>query len=488
MVIPTPVRWVHVSLCLTVIVALPVSAQDVPAGARLRPFASDVAVLRWLDGPEPATRSRNRGRRRVRTSTGTTATATAVPAVCAAPIGISIDSSLRGRGRSEARVTVRAATAEGAPLQQSTVGADSVRAQTDSVGVARIPIANAGEVEARSVTMFARRIGMSPRSWSVKLRDGDRVTVDVPLCAQEMQLSAVTVTGASADAITNVQTEGVDEGGIVKRRGNLLIILRRGRLFTVSTASNALRPIAQVDAYGPGVDPRGTWYDEMLVAGNRVVVVGYSYSRGGTELGVFALGQRGTLRHLDTYQLTGSDYYSSRNYAARLIGTELIVYTPVPLRRSGAKVRLPALRHWRPAGQRNGDTAMFRPILTSNRIFRVDRDEDGARNEATLHTVIRCDIAASPMRCGSTAVAASPGHVFHVSRSAVYVAAVPWQARSFSATTIFRLPLSGAAPSAIRVNGAPLDQFSFLERRGALHLVLLDGGQGDGMWPHCSAA
>ena len=36
-----------------------------------------------------------------------------------------------------------------------------------------------------------------------------------------------------SESITNVQTAGVDEGGIVKRAGDHLVILRRGRLFPV---------------------------------------------------------------------------------------------------------------------------------------------------------------------------------------------------------------------------------------------------------------
>ena len=46
-----------------------------------------------------------------------------------------------------------------------------------------------------------------------------------------------TVGEASAPpSITNTQEAGVDEGGIVKVRGDILVILRRGRLFTVSIA------------------------------------------------------------------------------------------------------------------------------------------------------------------------------------------------------------------------------------------------------------
>jgi len=43
-----------------------------------------------------------------------------------------------------------------------------------------------------------------------------------------------------------------------------------------------------------------------------------------------------------------NDYYSSRNYASRLIGDKLIMYSPLylnPLRRSFAA--FPAMRKWR---------------------------------------------------------------------------------------------------------------------------------------------
>ena len=133
----------------------------------------------------------------------------------------------------------------------------------------------------------------------------------------------------TASSITNTQEVGVDEGGIIKMKGDLLIVLRRGRVFTVSTRDGDLRPIDAIDAFPPGVDPGGDWYDEMLVTGNRVIVIGYSYARGGTEINRFQLGRDGSLSYEDSYHLRSNDYYSSRNYASRLIGTRLIVYTPL---------------------------------------------------------------------------------------------------------------------------------------------------------------
>ncbi len=55
--------------------------------------------------------------------------------------------------------------------------------------------------------------------------------------------------GKDDESITNTQTAGVDEGGIVKVHGDHLVILRRGRLFTVKIGDNALKPVSSVDAY-----------------------------------------------------------------------------------------------------------------------------------------------------------------------------------------------------------------------------------------------
>jgi len=131
------------------------------------------------------------------------------------------------------------------------------------------------------------------------------------------------------ESITNVQHAGVDEGGIVKLHGDHLVVLRRGRLFTVAIGDGALRPVSLVNAFGPDLDPRNTWYDEMLVSEDTIAVIGYSYQRGGTEVGLFSIDQAGKLSYRSTYHLRSKEYYSSRNYASRLIGSKLIFYTPL---------------------------------------------------------------------------------------------------------------------------------------------------------------
>ena len=294
---------------------------------------------------------------------------------------------------------------------------------------------------------------------------------------------------AAADSITNVQTAGVDEGGIVKRAGDFLIVLRRGRLFTVRVGGDALQPAAALDAYAPGSSPQGAWYDELLVAGRDVVVIGYSYARGGTEIGLFELDGDGGLRYRATHHLRSFDYYSSRNYASRLIGRKLVFYTPTLLSPWGGQPwqQFPAARRW----QGESDASGFHRILPATRVYRTD-DEFEPGEPLALHTVTTCELGGDDLRCESTAVLGPAGRVFYVSQGSVYVWTSSWrrstpqapeqrtEPRSLSA--VFRLPLDGAAPSALKTAGVPIDQLSFLEDAGHLNVLLRESGRGEGMW------
>jgi hypothetical protein len=287
-----------------------------------------------------------------------------------------------------------------------------------------------------------------------------------------------------ADGITNVQTAGVDEGGIVKRAGDYLLVLRRGRLFSVRVGGDALQPVAMVDAYAPNADPRGAWYDELLVSGSTVVVVGFSYQRGGTEIGLFDLDARGGLSHRGTWHLRSYDYYSARNYASRLIGRQLVFYSPTLLRPSGVHPlqMLPGLRQW-PGQVAPADDPSWHRLLPATRIYRSDDEFDPAQPLA-LHTITRCDLGTPELRCESSAVLGPTGRVFYVSQGSVYV----WTAgrvagRDEAQSVLFRIPLDGSAPSGIKTVGVPIDQLSFLEDAGGhLNVLLRARGAGEGMW------
>jgi hypothetical protein len=290
-------------------------------------------------------------------------------------------------------------------------------------------------------------------------------------------------TAAAEESITNVQHAGVDEGGIVKRHGDHLVILRRGRLFTVKIGDNDLAPVSVADAYGAGIEPGGAWYDEMLISGDTIAVIGYSYARGGTEVGLFEISSAGRLRYKATYHLRSNDYYSSRNYASRLIGDKLVFYTPLVLNPFGGDpwASFPALRRWKP-----GVTAAdFRRIAPATRVYRTDEELD-PRHGVALHTVTVCDLGRAEMDCESTAVLGAPGRVFYVSGGSVYVWTTPWRRNRSAgapASALFRIPLDGAAPTALKAAGSPIDQFSFLEGDDQhLNVLVRANGRGEGMW------
>jgi len=289
--------------------------------------------------------------------------------------------------------------------------------------------------------------------------------------------------GKDEESVTNVQHAGVDEGGIVKLHGDHLVVLRRGRLFAVAIGDGELKPISTVNAYGPDIDPRSTWYDEMLVSQDTIVVIGYSYERGGTEVGLFQIDDAGQLAYRSTYHLRSNDYYSSRNYASRLIGSKLIFYTPLYFYLNGDDPfqSFPAVRKW----HKGATESEFHRIAPATHVYRPQGEFNPDYGMA-LHTVTTCDLANGGFDCQATSVIGPAGRVFYVSPDAVYV----WASSGFGygeqerpGSLLFRMPLDGSGPSALGVSGSPVDQFSFLESDDKhLNVLVRSEAKGDGMW------
>lgn len=294
--------------------------------------------------------------------------------------------------------------------------------------------------------------------------------------------------GESNESITNTQEANVDEGGIVKVHGDHLVVLRRGRLFTIRIGDGALAPVSMIDVVPPGARP-DAWYDEMLISDDTIVVIGFSYGAGATEVGLFDIDAAGALRHRDTYYLRSNDYYSSRNYASRLIGKQLVLYMPYMLVQSrwdGGEVQLatslPAFRHHA--------TKDWKDIVTSAQIYRPIQQSDWPM----LHTVVSCDLSQRTPSCTARSVVGPYSRSFYVSGNAVYI----WVSGGFqpygsdpvapsgdapSNAVLYRMPLVGGTPGAVRVWGSPTDQFSFQERANRdLHVLVRSGAGGDAMW------
>lgn len=139
----------------------------------------------------------------------------------------------------------------------------------------------------------------------------------------------------------------------------------------------------------------------------------------------------------------------------------------------------PAIRRWsRGAGDR-----AFKRIIPAQRVYRTPQPVAGF--DIALHTVTICDLAAADPACEASAILGPGGRVFYVSPQAVYVwvssGSYPWvEGRT---AMLYRMPLDGSAPSALRVSGSPVDQFSFLESNdGHVNVLVRSEGRGDAMW------
>jgi hypothetical protein len=324
--------------------------------------------------------------------------------------------------------------------------------------------------------------------------------MSAPAAASESKSAAPGEAG-EGESITNVQEAGVDEGDIVKVYKGYLVVLRRGRLFTVSykdAGRDTLRPISSVDAYAPGFTG-GTWYDEMLIHKDRIVVIGYSYQVGATEIGQFRIDDAGRIKHLSTHFMDSNDYYSSRNYASRLVGSKLIFYMPFYIYWGGygsygggpRDVQLPRMRRW----VKGNETTEGVPILGKTDIFKPVQ----ATASPTLHMVTQCDLDTEDFDCTSKAVLGPYSRSFYVSPNAIYVWVTPesWYGympvaaqeqedrkdEEKPASYVYMILIEDMSARVLKAHGAPIDQFSFREEpAGFLDVVVREDGYGDAMW------
>ncbi len=336
-----------------------------------------------------------------------------------------------------------------------------------------------------------------------EVSDGEAVTV-TGTRIRSPNMSSVTpvtsvagslATGANA-SITNTQEVGVDEGDIVKQIGQFLLILQDGRIFVVDTRAGpdgrALRLTDRTNVYRS--PDSGAWYDEMLVERDRVVVTAYSYEQRATEISVFRLDPRGRLSALGVFYMSSNDYYSGDNYATRLVGENLVVYSPMDLRgvRPDSPIPWPLIRRWTPGEDRQAALARGVRLFDARTIYRPVR----TTLEPTVHTVSVCPLgptgSGGDLSCRTTAFIGPAQREYYVSPSHAYLwitpsydeqqaaagnatCPLPAGARRTGETTpalLYRLPLSGEPPSVVGTAGVPINQFSLAEIGGRFHALL----------------
>jgi hypothetical protein len=260
-------------------------------------------------------------------------------------------------------------------------------------------------------------------------------------CEKSDSLEAVAVTGSrvarastAPTSITNNQSVGVDEGDVVKQIGDYLLVLQDGRVFAVRIGSadkherlaltdriNVYREGEKSDAsavtYWHSKFDGADWYDEMLVYSNYIVLTAYDYREQATEVSVIELTQAtGELTLRSVVLIPSYDYYSSTNYATRIVGDQLVIRTTLDL---GEKPFFwPSLRTAYPKAS---GVMSVRPLLQANQVYKpVLRTA-----EPVLSQITRCSLAQLATRstpeCTAIGLLGPYGSEFYLSPDYTYI-------------------------------------------------------------------
>lgn len=327
--------------------------------------------------------------------------------------------------------------------------------------------------------IVASGLGMDMLSHPITLRPGTSVTANFMLCPYRWPASPEDVrVPVYQDASPEVVAPS-----IVGRSGRFVVILRRGRLFTVRMRARSLELADAVRAFRQGADPQ---FYSMLVRGDRIVVL-WAGARSETEIALFRIDPHGRLRFNGEYEwATAFASQNSWNYV-RLVGDRLVFYYAM---RTGWWVSTPldvapVLRR-----RQDADTSRFDTLIVPKRLFRPQWAW-GPTDSYTLHVAATCDLARPRFECRATVVIAPPLAMHNISRTAVYVlTADPSRADTSrrssmmdsAGSLLIRIPLDGSAPGAIGVAGTPMDLSTFLERDRRVHLVVRANWTGPTYW------
>ncbi|MEG3086943.1 beta-propeller domain-containing protein [Sphingomonas sp. PB4P5] len=327
---------------------------------------------------------------------------------------------------------------------------------------------------------------------------GDDIVVTASRAGTSSSSRAKATRPTAGPNITNVQTAGVDEGDVVKQVGDFLAVLQDGRIFAVDIRDRRLRLSDRINVYTDKQDL--SWYDEMLVEGNRIIVTAYSYGRQATEISVFKLDQsNGKLAREGRFFINSWDYYSGDNYASRIVGDNLVLYTLYPAALILSDRAAPRLWRWMSEDERRASGRNLpeeardhgRSLIDAGAVYRpVLRTTDTMVHAVTVCPLGRYRPGMTP-ECRVTAFAGPPEREFFVSPTAIYLwtGKNPWAWDTAYATAgdrcthqdtgyaavapaaVYRIPINGGAPGVVGLRGQPIDQFSMDETNETFRIL-----------------
>jgi hypothetical protein len=295
-----------------------------------------------------------------------------------------------------------------------------------------------------------------------------KTTGSAPGCGEASALGAA---GPAEAGRPSELEPGVEAGDIVKEVGGHLVVLRRGMLYAVEAPGAGLeRLIDSIEIEGERASEGAAWYDEVLVRGDRLYVIGFRRSQGGAgapgliELRSFRL-LNGKFERLHAAAFDSYDYFSQGLNASRLLGDELVFFSryPAEVGPGGA----PAYPRLLGAGA-SGEMRELGPLFGAADVV------TGALaplSRPIFHTAVRCSLPDSgELSCRARSLIGEGERLTHVSASALYL---------WASSQIYRFDLASLEVTTHSARGRPAGPFSLRERGGEL-LAVSNRGPGVG--------
>ncbi len=245
---------------------------------------------------------------------------------------------------------------------------------------------------------------------------GDEATEDMIVVTASRATSPTIQT-----SMTNNQVAVVDEGGVVKRIGDRVIVLRDGRLFILNIgAGEDAEPVleSRIDLYD---DPNeDTWFDELLVSDKRIVVIGFSYEYDASSYSVYDLSDGGEVSFVGRFLVSSEDYFDGTSYAARMIGDDIVFEFPIDLFALDPE-EAAAPSFFKPDRDGDGQPDDVFPLVDAADVYRPVTDHE----EPVVQAFVKCELEALALRgpdgaCQRVAFISGDRGQFYIGPTAAY--------------------------------------------------------------------
>lgn len=288
--------------------------------------------------------------------------------------------------------------------------------------------------------------------------------------ASEAADSGSTVSYAGDYSQTNVQTEGVDEGDVVKTDGRYLYIIREGR--EVQIVSIQAGKMAEVAVIRPTLEQSENSILDMYLTGDTLQIICQRYDADMQEDGedAYYMNYRG-ITSVCTYDLTdranpvhvGTTEQEGTYYTSRKSGEYLYLFTSVYPQES-------LIRQYADQGKEYGLIPLVNGETMAASDIYIPKEDDRGGTEYMLITSVNEN---KPDQIADQKAILESASRFYVSTENIYLERENWEAGS-TQTAIARFSFSQGkikGESAGVVNGAVTDDFATNEYDGFLRVL-----------------